>query len=323
MVGKFAKGRLKRLALAIAKETIDSAPVESARNVELYVSSMLRDLDGKNDLNDPEFFVGQLRASFVPYRVEVQQIKGVQDVTDEHSVRFSRLLKTLRTAVPSLPASMACEIAKTADAYRGNTQYILHPGDPEIYGETPWAADVSWAFGIGSSFAKRGRFLYTTVRFMRPTTCIEAGSYFGMSALFILFALSCYGDQGRLHTIEASEPIFSVSSAVLKSRFGDMVTCHCGLTQNVLPSVLPEAGTVDLFFHDNGHSRDDYVRDFTVVLESLKPGSVVIYDDIRWGEGTAIDPPPRCYDGWMEVVSHPRVKRAAEIGSEMGLVLMG
>ena len=31
---------------------------------------------------------------------------------------------------------------------------------------------------------------------------------------------------------------------------------------------------------------------------------------------------PGCYEGWCEVASHPRVARAAELGSEMGILLI-
>ena len=320
MKRKFAKNTLKKLTQAIAKATLGFDYVEANRNVDIYINSLLRDFPGKDDLNDPEFLVRQLRASFMPYRIKVVQVKGTEDSVDENSARFSRLIETLASAVPCLPAPLACEMAATADNYLGNTQYIQYPGDPGIFGEKPWATDVAWAVAKGSSFAKRGRFLYTAVRFMRPSSCIEAGTYFGMSALFILSALTRYADQGHLHTIEASEPIYSVSSDVLKRRFGAMVTCHCGLTQDRLPEVLSAIGTIDFFYHDNGHARDVYIRDFHSVLESMRSGGVIIYDDIYYGEGD--DPPLRCHEGWMEIVSHPRVKRAVEINSEMGLMLL-
>ena len=120
-------------------------------------------------------------------------------------MRFSRLVKALKNSVTVLPATVACEIARTADAYLGNSAYILHAGDADVFGEQPWAADVAWAFGIGSSSVKKGRLLYTTIRFMRPSICVEAGSFFGISAFYILSALNRYSKQGQLHTIEVSE----------------------------------------------------------------------------------------------------------------------
>ena len=93
-----------------------------------------------------------------------------------------------------------------------------------------------------------------------------------------------------------------------------------GLTGDTLPSVVREAGAVDLFVHDAGHSRDDYVNDFTSVVDSLQPGSIVLFDDIRWDDPRFCETPPRCYEGWREVAAHSRVCHAVEVGSNMGLL---
>ena len=143
-----------------------------------------------------------------------------------------------------------------------------------------------------------------------------------MSALFVLYALSANKEEGHLTTVEGWEPQFSISSGLLKERFGDMV-CSCfGRTEETLPSVVASMESIDFLFHDAGHSRKDYTRDFDVVIQKIAPGAVVLFDDIRWEDPRFQDSPPETYRGWREVVEHPRVKQAVEIGENLGLILI-
>ena len=49
----------------------------------------------------------------------------------------------------------------------------------------------------------------------------------------------------------------------------------------MLPRIVKSLKRVDFLFHDAGHSREDYVRDFDAVLPILAPGAVILIDDIR------------------------------------------
>jgi predicted O-methyltransferase YrrM len=181
------------------------------------------------------------------------------------------------------------------------------------------AADVGKHFDISSSFGWKGRILSEIVRFMRPSNCLEFGTAYGMSSLFILGA----SKEAHLTTVEAMEPQFSIASQILQERYGDRVRCEFGLTDNVLPHVLPSMGGVDFLFHDAGHSFENYTSDFAAVLPHFRPGAVLLLDDIRWSDSRFYDGDPRCYEGWMEIVHHPRVRRAVEIDRTLGLALLG
>lgn len=319
---KFAKRILRKLSQAVAKAGLTTGPVAETRDLDLFLDALLRSADAAKRLNDPVFFVQQLRASFAPRRLKVRETRGRPDPSDEASTRFTRLLDALRTSVPSLPTDVAWDVASTADAYLGDHDYV-RTLDVSQEDDLLWAADVAWTIGVGSSFARRGRLLYQVVRFMRPRICVEAGSFFGMSGLYMSHALTRVCRGGTMHTIEPVEEIHKKVSALLTSRFPDVATCHRGTTQDVLPGLIRELPQIDLFFHDNGHSGEIYVRDFGLVLDGLRPGSVVLYDDIRLPETTQGIATPGCYEGWCEVASHPRVARAAEIASEMGILLIG
>jgi predicted O-methyltransferase YrrM len=120
--------------------------------------------------------------------------------------------------------------------------------------------------------AARGRILFNIVRFMRSERCLELGTAYGMSALFILAALTASAKPGHLATVEGFEPMFSLGSSMLKRRYEEMVSCHFGKTSSVLPELVKSLGRIDFMFHDCGHSREDYIRDFNQLSEILAPG---------------------------------------------------
>lgn len=308
---KRLKQKARQLLQSIVSNTFKVPAMAGAKNVDPYIYSLLSELEGKQDLNDPEFFVGLLRESFMPYRTKVKEIKRTDTGDSDNALRFTRLIETLETAVPPLRARLACDMARVADNYLGQSQY-----------EEAWGADVGWHFRISSSFPKKGRVMDSLVRFMRPVSCLEAGTAYGMSALFVLSSLERYCEGGSLYTVEAFDPQYSLSSSLLATHFGDKVRCYRGLTQETLPAMATDAGSIDLFIHDAGHSRDDYVNDFERVVGSLASGSVALFDDIRWDDPRFMKTPPRCYEGWKEVAAHPRVCHAVELGSNMGLLRM-
>src|SRR5206468_9569765 len=137
---------------------------------------------------------------------------------DVFTNRFSSLLDALRR-LPPIEFSIAQKIALIADAYRRNVEAIEY----EL-----WAGDVRSHFEISSSFGTKGRILSTVVRFTRAKQCLELGTAYGMSALFILEALKAQGEETRLTTLEGSERQFSLSSKTLKSRYGNQVFCEFG-----------------------------------------------------------------------------------------------
>ncbi len=232
---------------------------------------------------------------------------------DTSTKRFSFLVDVLRQ-VPPIELSSAAEIALIADCYRGNLQPIEG---------NAWVGDVRSHFRMSSSFGTKGRILTTVVRFTQSKECLELGTVYGMSALFILEALKAPGTETHLTTLEGGEPQFSMSSKILRNRYGNHVSCEFGRIQVGLPRIVKTLEHVDFLFHDAGHSKDDYTRDFRTVLPILAPGAVVLIDDIRWEDPRFFQGNPRCYEGWMEVLNHSRVRRAVEINDTMGLLLLG
>jgi|SRR5271165_2518368 len=287
---------------------------QNGHNLDIVMSGSLEKLTSSKDLLFPLEYVEFLRDCLKAKRLKIKYIR-TQSCTksDVFTNRFSSLINALRH-LPPIEFSIAKEIALIADSYRGNLEPIENDR---------WAGDVRSHFEISSSFGTKGRILSTIVRFTQARHCLELGTAYGMSALFILEVLKTRGKDTHLTTLEASEPQFSISSKTLQCRYGNQVSCEFGLTQKALPTIVKSLERLDFLFHDAGHSREDYVRDFHLALPILAPGAVVLIDDIRWEDPRFSRENPRCYEGWVEVLNHPRVRRAVEISDSMGLLLLG
>jgi predicted O-methyltransferase YrrM len=290
-------------ALGRAAARLDAV---NRRNEDIALSAILTST-ALSEMHDPVAFVMLLRECFGPRSYKVTDVKRVSatPAIEPYVHRFQTLLDVLAD-VPPVDAITALKIGRIADRYHA----IREPVEMHR-----WAGDVGLHFRRSSSFGHKGRLLTALVRLMRSQRCIEVGTAYGMSALFILSATS-----GQLDTIEVSEPQFSLAQATLKQEYPDRVTCHFGRSRDVMAGF---AHGIDFLFHDGGHSYEGYTGDFAAALPLLEPGAVVLFDDIRWEDFRIRDEPARTYEGWRAVVSHSRVLRAVEIDGGLGLMLLG
>jgi len=231
---------------------------------------------------------------------------------DAASRRFNNFVDAL-TDIPAIEFSSAERLARAADKLRANV-------NPET--GLREHGDQQRRFARAASLGMKGRVLHSAVKAMQSRQIVELGTFWGMSALFMLEALETAGPDAHLTTVEHSADIVRKASALIHSHFDGRATCIHGKTEEVVPDLARTMTGVDLMFHDAGHSGEAYVRDFTAAEPFLAPGAMVLFDDIRWFDRTLVSADPRCYDGWMEVTRHPRVRRAGEIDGYMGAVLL-
>ena len=306
------KNKVHYLAQLLARS--GGAELRDQRNVDMVLSAVLHGPDALNGIQYPVAYIEFLRTCIEPISPKVVVVKEDSSEPDNAANRFQTLLDQLSGGVPAIEFALAREIALVADQSRTKTQ---------VMGFGQWTGDAGLHFVGSSSLGNKGRILFSTVRFMRSECCLELGTAYGMSALFILGALKSYANSGSLATVEGMEPQFSLSSSMLKRQHGEVVSCHFGHTDQVLPELVKSLGSIDFMFHDAGHTREDYVRDFNLVCEALTPGAVVLFDDIRWEASARMcQGDPRPYEGWKEVIAHGRVRRAVEVDGSLGLFLV-
>ena len=280
------------------------------RNVDITLRSILRDEKLLSKTNDATSYVELLRACIEPTALRVVIAKSSNNFGDAYGTRFKTLIETIQSNLLPLPTPMALELAEEADRLRGMTATFGNDGDVGLH------------FAISSSLGHKGRLLANIIRLCRSERCLELGTAYGMSAMFLLGMQPYIGWTIHLTTVEGWEPQFTIANQRLKERYHEAITCHFGLTQNVLPKLMGTLGPIDFMYHDAGHTREDYVRDFGAVVNSLSPGSVIVIDDIRWKDTRFGGEQTNTYRGWLDVIAHHRIRHAVEVNAAMGLALL-
>ncbi len=305
------KDRIKARGAGLL-EAIDQ-PFRRQRDLMVVLGELLR-LSPLADFHDPVAYIELLRDGIERLRVQVREVKrdraGNSGLPDR---RFSLLLETLGTEVPPLDTRLLDKVARIVDQYRACRT--------ELDDET-WPGDVSLACQVSSTRGHKGRILAAVTRLMRTSAALELGTAFGISTMIIFETLRSTNAKGRLITVDCSRQTQEIAARMLKSEYGDAVECRLGRTQEILPHIRSELGTIDLVFHDAGHSYEDFTQDFGAVESSLPSGAVILIDDIRWQDERFYKGSPRTHEGFLALVSHPRVARAAEVDRDLGLLLL-
>ncbi len=126
------------------------------------------------------------------------------------------------------------------------------------------------------------RAIWCLVRHLRPTIVVETGVAHGLTTRFILEALALNG-AGKLWSIDLPpvnpEKRREIGVAVaehLRPRWSYVA----GSSRRMLPPLLKQLRGVDLFIHDSLHSARNVMFELEQVWPHLRPGGVVVVDDI-------------------------------------------
>lgn len=154
---------------------------------------------------------------------------------------------------------------------------------------------------FGAMGPRVGRALYALVRTLEPEAVVETGVCNGASSLCLLLGLEENG-RGRLHSVDLPYRADESLEAFRAETFGgyggaalppgeepgwivpdalrDRWTLVLGKSQRELPRLLAELEGIDLFLHDSEHSLPCMMFEFELAWEWLRPGGVLVSDDI-------------------------------------------
>lgn len=126
------------------------------------------------------------------------------------------------------------------------------------------------------------RAAWSATRHLKPERVIETGVARGFTSAVILSALDANG-RGRLWSIDlpevnlvrSGEAAAAVDPA-LRSRW----TWMRGGSRRLLPRIVAELGTVDLFVHDSLHTRANMLFEMEAGWRALRPGGMLLVDDV-------------------------------------------
>lgn len=140
--------------------------------------------------------------------------------------------------------------------------------------------------------------LYGVIRSLRPEVVVETGVASGISSSFIGAAMLANGT-GRLVSIDLPpRPIVlddggeydwterGVAWAMpdeIRDELGSRFELVLEDVRTSLPRIVDEFGTIDVFVHDDLHTPDHMRWEFDLVWPALRPGGVVLCDDVNHG----------------------------------------
>jgi predicted O-methyltransferase YrrM len=146
---------------------------------------------------------------------------------------------------------------------------------------------------------ERGAFIANLCRAERPSATLEVGMAWGLSTLHILAALAEIrgSEPGAPHVVMDPFQVARYGNAALRlvREVGAeaMLEFYPEPSEIVLPRMLANGRQFDLVFIDGDHRFDPGFVDFFFVHRILKPGGLVIFDDVlfdgiyltsRWAE---------------------------------------
>lgn len=127
----------------------------------------------------------------------------------------------------------------------------------------------------------QGRFLSLISKLLAPKLVLDIGTFTGYSALCMAEGLA---PGGMLHTIDIKTPL-----APLVDRYLRKAGFHARVQQHLAPAVdvIPRIdGTFDLVFIDA--DKQNYPRYFDLVVDRVRPGGLIIADNVLWS-GKVLD----------------------------------
>jgi len=135
--------------------------------------------------------------------------------------------------------------------------------------------------------------IYLVTRTLRPAAFAETGVHNGMSSAFILLAMEHNG-AGRLHSIDLppfEQRILDQGTNALPRLktpgwlIPDFLRRHhdlrLGRAEVLLPLLLDEVGTIDVFLHDSDHCYSHIMFELGIAWPSVTPGGWLIVDNIE------------------------------------------
>jgi hypothetical protein len=161
-------------------------------------------------------------------------------------------------------------------------------------------AAVGDGYSLGAIGYAEGGYLYAVLRRLRPRVAVETGVANGFSTAFALLALQANGE-GQLHSIDlprevgreyapgtfyegegrAGIPGGAEPGWLIPPELKERWTLTLGRSQDVLPPLLDRLGPIDSFMHDSEHSFECMWFEFTTAWPALRPGGVLLSDDVN------------------------------------------
>jgi predicted O-methyltransferase YrrM len=129
----------------------------------------------------------------------------------------------------------------------------------------------------------QGRLLEMISLMARPENILEIGTFTGYSAICLARGLK---DNGCLYTIEINDEMTGYATEFFKKAgLSDKITQLQGDAREIIPRLDK---TFDLVYIDA--EKDDYIQYYNLVIDKVRPGGLILADNVLWDEKVLEDP---------------------------------
>jgi predicted O-methyltransferase YrrM len=158
---------------------------------------------------------------------------------------------------------------------REQAEYLDHllPASDELLGEME---EYASEHRVPIADREVALFLEITARAIQPRRVLECGMAIGYSVIHLARAMP---DDGQVITIDPSDEMIKAAEGYYqRAGVRDRVRIEKGYALEVIPSI---SDTLDLLFIDA--VKEEYRGYLDLALPKLRPGGVVICDNLLWG----------------------------------------
>jgi predicted O-methyltransferase YrrM len=135
-----------------------------------------------------------------------------------------------------------------------------------------------------------GRLAWCLARHLRPCRVIETGVGRGLVSRLLLEAMARNG-MGELWSIDLppllERDLAQQTAAAVPERLHPRWTLLRGSSRRLLPSLVRDLGTIDMFVHDSMHTTRNLRLELDQIWPALRLGGVALIDDIEKNSATA------------------------------------
>lgn len=139
---------------------------------------------------------------------------------------------------------------------------------------------------IGANlYAKHVLLQYAIVRASKPNCILETGVANGVSSSYLLLAME-HNEKGFLRSIDVNDGSFLPPGKgvgwIVPEWLRHRWKMHLGDARELLPRILKDLNSLDIFIHDSLHSYEHMKFEYEQAYQYLRDGGILISDDALW-----------------------------------------
>lgn len=140
--------------------------------------------------------------------------------------------------------------------------------------------DQEWFEGVGAPMGRTDRItLYTVLRAFQPERVVETGTGAGSAALYIPDGHGAEWKRPALLSVDATPDRRHVGRLV-PERLRSRMQVYSGTSEEILPRLAVEAGSIDFFLHDSSHRYNAMTSEFEWAFNQIKERVVICAHDV-------------------------------------------